>query len=414
MTYPSGFSENGPIDDIARREYRMAKEEFAKLKDTREFQVWRNNQFSAQYKKCAWCKQSIDRKPTEVDHIIPLWVGGSNEWENLVLSCPDCNAKKGSSVGYARPKWIKANVAVSSHQLSAKPLISENNNRKEEMVSEKNRGWIRCPKCDSDEVTEIFYGYIPFPQRPQSKVAKYAGPGGCLVSSDSERFHCKECGNRWKENDPIPEVMNDITIQTERVAERKVSFSESLASSLESVISHKTIVLQPLRDYLGNREDRHEGWFSGHSTTHEEADEFLIYDSTLEFFLLCGVFGNIKSKKDARALLQSPCRHEWRVDIKAAKYIMSCLLEASKSVTDIEQFSVGAKNKDGKITCSICNRNSLPFAMSVLGRVTVNREKFPIEITDHLLSWCGGCQGGIRLGRITNRDTDNIEFTMML
>jgi len=43
--------------------------------------------------KCFTCKILIP--PTaQVDHHIPLHLGGKNEWENLVALCPDCHAHK--------------------------------------------------------------------------------------------------------------------------------------------------------------------------------------------------------------------------------------------------------------------------------------------------------------------------------
>ena len=43
---------------------------------------------------CAYCDKVLDQ--IEVDHVVPLSVGGTNNLENLCLSCPRCNRLAGS------------------------------------------------------------------------------------------------------------------------------------------------------------------------------------------------------------------------------------------------------------------------------------------------------------------------------
>lgn len=45
--------------------------------------------------RCAYCRCSI-RKSRHIDHIVPLKLGGSNDWTNLQALCPPCNLKKGA------------------------------------------------------------------------------------------------------------------------------------------------------------------------------------------------------------------------------------------------------------------------------------------------------------------------------
>jgi hypothetical protein len=49
--------------------------------------------------RCAYCHtpEALTVTPLELDHIIPLSVGGRTELENLCLACPACNRFKGSS-----------------------------------------------------------------------------------------------------------------------------------------------------------------------------------------------------------------------------------------------------------------------------------------------------------------------------
>lgn len=45
-------------------------------------------------KECYYCKMKII-KTFDIDHKIPLCRGGENKIENLVISCPTCNRRKG-------------------------------------------------------------------------------------------------------------------------------------------------------------------------------------------------------------------------------------------------------------------------------------------------------------------------------
>lgn len=56
---------------------------------------------------CSYCGRKLstrknhdDRSPnaTTIDHVIPLSVGGANSFANVVLSCFDCNGRKGNSL----------------------------------------------------------------------------------------------------------------------------------------------------------------------------------------------------------------------------------------------------------------------------------------------------------------------------
>lgn len=60
-----------------------------KLSKTLRFEVFKRDSF-----KCQYCGKSAPEVTLEVDHIIPVAKGGSNEIFNLITSCRDCNAGK--------------------------------------------------------------------------------------------------------------------------------------------------------------------------------------------------------------------------------------------------------------------------------------------------------------------------------
>lgn len=56
-------------------------------------------QFTAQKGRCWWCGNKLkvsSRGKYEVDHVVALSKGGSNNPENLVCACPACNSSKNS------------------------------------------------------------------------------------------------------------------------------------------------------------------------------------------------------------------------------------------------------------------------------------------------------------------------------
>jgi len=47
---------------------------------------------------CQICGQSSDHSKIEVDHIIPVALGGSNDFSNLQLLCLPCNRRKAAKL----------------------------------------------------------------------------------------------------------------------------------------------------------------------------------------------------------------------------------------------------------------------------------------------------------------------------
>lgn len=53
---------------------------------------------------CRYCGKQADESPLHIDHIIPVAKGGTNDEQNLVTACADCNlGKAASSPTFAQP-----------------------------------------------------------------------------------------------------------------------------------------------------------------------------------------------------------------------------------------------------------------------------------------------------------------------
>ena len=59
--------------------------------------------------QCVYCEIAV---ATEVDHIVPLSKGGTNEFENLVPACRPCNTKK--SNGSVMPRNVASRSEIQS------------------------------------------------------------------------------------------------------------------------------------------------------------------------------------------------------------------------------------------------------------------------------------------------------------
>lgn len=55
---------------------------------------------------------------------------------------------------------------------------------------------MTCPRCRSDQVVPILYGY-PLGKMVEAFERGEAEIGGCIVSGDDPRWLCKKCDFRW-------------------------------------------------------------------------------------------------------------------------------------------------------------------------------------------------------------------------
>lgn len=55
-------------------------------------------QYKSQKGKCWWCGKKVKLEKCHVDHRIPINRGGSNNPNNIVISCPHCNMSRGDKL----------------------------------------------------------------------------------------------------------------------------------------------------------------------------------------------------------------------------------------------------------------------------------------------------------------------------
>lgn len=64
------------------------------------FQVFRRDRFTCQY-----CGRQSPEVTLEVDHVMPVVLGGSDDQSNLVTACRDCNGSKSDKIDAVRHRW---------------------------------------------------------------------------------------------------------------------------------------------------------------------------------------------------------------------------------------------------------------------------------------------------------------------
>ena len=107
------------------------------------------------------CGRKVRKKEFHVDHIVPISKGGS-EWEldNLELSCPECNLKKGTRTEpeefrCAEAVWKEVRVYSLRREygddLSAENMCSECGKAlNESEIMPNARGIVCCGGCYAD------------------------------------------------------------------------------------------------------------------------------------------------------------------------------------------------------------------------------------------------------------------------
>lgn len=76
----------------------------------------RQNVFARDKGRCQYCQERVPRHLATYDHVLPRGQGGTTRWENVVISCVDCNQRKGNRTP-EQAKMRLANVPVKPKSL---------------------------------------------------------------------------------------------------------------------------------------------------------------------------------------------------------------------------------------------------------------------------------------------------------
>lgn len=125
---------------------------FEKLKKTKAFKEWKQKQLLIQEGKCAYCGISLSFRDivTHVDHVQPLYFEGTNNFDNLVLSCRRCNLRKWINNNRVVPEWIRkrgSNIEAierlrSAREEQAKIMEELVNQELDDQILAKLQDWV--------------------------------------------------------------------------------------------------------------------------------------------------------------------------------------------------------------------------------------------------------------------------------
>lgn len=89
-------TKEGAITRRLSNARRRAIKKGAKLGDQRTIKKWADRMRAKKQVLCYWCNTVVKSMSVHIDHIKPLNGGGSHSMENLCISCPACNLRKGA------------------------------------------------------------------------------------------------------------------------------------------------------------------------------------------------------------------------------------------------------------------------------------------------------------------------------
>jgi len=112
VEHPSGFIHTPTLRLVIPEVIRLTR--YEKLPDS-DVKFTRSNLYSHYKNLCSYCGDKFSTKELNLDHVIPRSRGGKTTWDNIVLSCIECNLRKADRtpreadmkllVNPTRPKW---------------------------------------------------------------------------------------------------------------------------------------------------------------------------------------------------------------------------------------------------------------------------------------------------------------------
>lgn len=90
------MEKGGPLADPPSREVTMERQ---RARRNRLPKTTRDRLLRVQDHRCAICRGPLGFYESHIDHIIPVALGGSDDWNNLQLTHMTCNLRKGAGRG---------------------------------------------------------------------------------------------------------------------------------------------------------------------------------------------------------------------------------------------------------------------------------------------------------------------------
>lgn len=174
------------------------------------FEVFKRDSFTCQY-----CGRMAPDVVLEVDHIVPVAEGGTNDIMNLITSCHDCNSGKGK-------RKLSENEEVKKQQ----DMLKELNEKREqiEMMLEWRNELLNFDNEQIDKIEELFSSYCTgrtFTESGRKTISKLIKKYGFI-----EVYDCTRISAETYYDTEDPETASDVFNYISRICYNRKMQSE--------------------------------------------------------------------------------------------------------------------------------------------------------------------------------------------
>lgn len=143
------------------------------------FEIFKRDNFQCQY-----CGKKPPKTPLEVDHVIPVSKGGTNDDYNLVTSCFDCNRGKGNKELTTSP--------ISTQEKLEKMKLAQDQHKEITKLLKKEREIINSQIDEVEEIFERFFNGFSFREKFRISVKTFLLKLGTEEVCDSMEKACSK------------------------------------------------------------------------------------------------------------------------------------------------------------------------------------------------------------------------------
>ena len=215
LDHPEGYLLSNPAVDVGMISIQKARN----ISNSLRFDV-----FQRDYHTCQYCGRKAPHVELQVDHLIPVAKDGTDDFDNLVTSCQDCNSGKSTKLiesftkGYSREEWREE---LRNQRMQ---LLEEKREKLEEVV----QYWAECRNTyhPSDYDLEAIYDFIERYEPEWIKVAIQIA----VSQHPSPSNYAKYVGGilrNWGKNGPPHDIAN-LKLGTRKATEKQIKFIRDL------------------------------------------------------------------------------------------------------------------------------------------------------------------------------------------
>ena len=213
LSHPDGYIVKNPAVNVEMVNIKKVRN----ISKSLRFDVFQRDNHTCQY-----CGHRSPGVELEIDHLIPVAEGGTDDFENLVTSCRDCNSGKSDKLieylteGYSREEWREE---LRNQRID---LLKEKREKLGEVIQywAKCRGVYKPSPYDLDGIYRFIEEYDPELIKVAIKIAVARQPSNYV-------YYVGGILKNWAKNGP-PQYTSDLKLDTKKATEKQVKFIRDL------------------------------------------------------------------------------------------------------------------------------------------------------------------------------------------